>query len=658
MFFILCANSSDMKKMLSSCTLLLCTLLLCRQVAVAQYCTPSYMPLYGCSFGDQINTFNLTGSASTSIADAASGCASGSYQDNHSTMSVTLNPGGSYTAYANSSLLTINTDYIQIWIDFNNNNTFEASESIGGGGPVTSTLTALPITIPSGAATGSYRMRVVLSGEEVYPSVSACPSYSLFSGGNVFGEVHDYTVVISGSAVTCSAVTGLAASSITSSSALISWTAVSGSIGYEYVIDNVSTVPTGSGTATTSTTYSASGLTASTTYYAHVRNNCGSGNYSAWVTIPFTTLGTVTCASVTGLTASAITSSSATVTWTAVSGSTGYEYVTNTTAADPTGSGTATTATTYNATGLTASTTYYAHVRNNCGSGNFSAWVTIPFTTLGSSSTCPAITGLTASSVTASSATVSWSAATGSLGYQYVINTTVTAPTGSGTNTTATSTSPTGLTAGTTYYAHVRDSCSTTSFSAWSTIPFTTLSASCNAVTALTASAVTSTSATISWTPASGAVGAQYVINTNTADPTTSGTPTTSSSANAVGLIPATLYYAHVRDSCGATALSAWVTIPFTTAGSVGVANINNTAIANLKVYPNPVTDVMTVELDGMNGAPTGDLQIFDVTGKQVWSVAVNNSVMHIDTHNLPAGTYVVRFANDAGRVMTKIYKQ
>lgn len=59
-----------------------------------------------------------------------------------------------------------------------------------------------------------------------------------------------------------------------------------------------------------------------------------------------------------------------------------YEYVCNTTMADPTGAGTAITDTYKTVTGLTPNTTYYFHLRFSCGGGNFSIWHTMPaFTT-------------------------------------------------------------------------------------------------------------------------------------------------------------------------------------------------------------------------------------------------------------------------------------
>ncbi|MFC6095183.1 T9SS type A sorting domain-containing protein [Flavobacterium qiangtangense] len=78
------------------------------------------------------------------------------------------------------------------------------------------------------------------------------------------------------------------ASAITSTSATITWPAITGSAGYEYVIDNVATAPTAAGTAQTAATYTTNSLTAQTVYYAHVRTNCG-GTFSNWTTISFST---------------------------------------------------------------------------------------------------------------------------------------------------------------------------------------------------------------------------------------------------------------------------------------------------------------------------------------------------------------------------------
>lgn len=83
------------------------------------------------------------------------------------------------------------------------------------------------------------------------------------------------------------------AGSVTDASANLTWASVpSATLGYEYVLDNVATDPAGSGTPTASTSYAASGLTQSTTYYFHIRSVCSAGTYSTWSTVSFTTLAT------------------------------------------------------------------------------------------------------------------------------------------------------------------------------------------------------------------------------------------------------------------------------------------------------------------------------------------------------------------------------
>ena len=109
------------------------------------------------------------------------------------------------------------------------------------------------------------------------------------SGGPWYVSFDDFKLELSPACPTPSA----SASNITDSSADVTWSAVpSATLGYEYVLDNVATDPAGSGTSTTSTTYSASGLTPTTVYYFHIRSVCSVGTYSAWSTISFTTLAT------------------------------------------------------------------------------------------------------------------------------------------------------------------------------------------------------------------------------------------------------------------------------------------------------------------------------------------------------------------------------
>ncbi len=83
-------------------------------------------------------------------------------------------------------------------------------------------------------------------------------------------------------------------------------------------------------------------------------------------------------------------------------------------------------------------------------------------------------------------------------------------------------------------------------------------------------------------------------------------------------------------------------------ASNVGV---NNVAAAAINVYPNPVSNMFTVA--GVNGT----VQVFDVNGKMIATVAVNNTAT-IDASGWANGMYILS-VNNAGTTTTKtIVKQ
>jgi hypothetical protein len=263
----------------------------------AQYCTPA-SGNYGCGDGDEVNSFSLVGENSTSISDLNSGCSTSAYDDQTALAAVDLLPGASYTANVSSEYYG---DYCAIWIDLNNDQVFQSSERVATynqyvNSPGTSAIT---LDIPANATAGQRRMRVVVAYpyDQNFNSITAADFDPCNTGSHVwdYGETHDYTVNILPPPA-CAAPSALTASSVTSNSATINWTASVSSPGngYEYYYSSSSAAPTTATTpsgSTTGTSAALSGLSANTQYYVWARSACSSTLSSGWsAPVTFTTL--------------------------------------------------------------------------------------------------------------------------------------------------------------------------------------------------------------------------------------------------------------------------------------------------------------------------------------------------------------------------------
>ncbi|MGC4101740.1 zinc-dependent metalloprotease [Ferruginibacter sp.] len=202
--------------------------------------------------------------------------------------------------------------------------------------------------------------------------------------GNIFFDISNTNFTI-GAAIACGDASGLTASAIGNNSATVSWTAVTNAVSYavDYKL-NTSSTWTSFSTAQTGTSANLTGLTQGSLYDWRVKATCsaGSGNF---VSAQFTT--TSPCTAPSGL-ASSVTSTSATVSWSAVSGAASYDvdYKLNS-SSTWTNAVTATTSTSASISGLTAASLYDWRVRTNCTSGS-SGYTQAQFTTA-AASTCP-----------------------------------------------------------------------------------------------------------------------------------------------------------------------------------------------------------------------------------------------------------------------------
>ena len=125
------------------------------------YCTPTYID--DCLWDDDLNSFILTGHGTSVINDLNTGCTSGGYLNKTTALlSADLLPGQTYTVQLNTNYWWGSDEKANIWIDFNNNGTFETSEKVLADLPLDTspTLTSATISVPISVSPGVRRMRV------------------------------------------------------------------------------------------------------------------------------------------------------------------------------------------------------------------------------------------------------------------------------------------------------------------------------------------------------------------------------------------------------------------------------------------------------------------------------------------------------------------
>jgi hypothetical protein len=251
------------------------------------------IPLYtsGKTAGDLISNVEILGTTLSNNSGTAPVNPAFTYFTGQTNYTADLQAGTSYTVSV--SVGTWGNQHVRAWIDYNDDDVFDNSESIGSAviAPNEGNTGPFPpasfnISLACNPPVGVHRMRIrsVWQGTAspaFAASIDPCASYG-------FGETEDYDVNVL-PPPPCPTPSGLVASNITFNSADLNWITGCTETAWQIAI-NTSPTPPGSGSALASTNFSASNLLPSTTYYAHVRANCGGGNgFSSWLTISFTT---------------------------------------------------------------------------------------------------------------------------------------------------------------------------------------------------------------------------------------------------------------------------------------------------------------------------------------------------------------------------------
>lgn len=169
-----------------------------------------------------------------------------------------------------------------VWIDFNNNFTFETSELVYSGESLSANPTVLNASfmMPATAALGTHRMRI---GSADSGQVPANPC---FSGS--YGVTLDFTVNVS-PAPPCLPPSTLTATSVSPTSHNIGWTenGTATSWDIEWGLSGFTATGTPTVSATSNNPYLLTGLISNTAYQFYVRAICSTTETSAW-SGPFT----------------------------------------------------------------------------------------------------------------------------------------------------------------------------------------------------------------------------------------------------------------------------------------------------------------------------------------------------------------------------------
>lgn len=292
---------------------------------------------------------------------------------------------------------------------------------------------------------------------------------------------------------------------------------------------------------------------------------------------------------------------------------------------------------------------------------------------------CGTPSGLASSGITTTAATISWSAVSGATSYDvdYKLassGTWINAATG----TTSLSVNLSSLTSGSLYDWRVRANCASGS-SAYAQAQFTTQSVvTCNAPTGLASSSVTASSATVSWSAASGATSYDVDYKTNASGTwTNAATGTTSLSVNLSGLSASTLYDWRVRANC-ASGSSSYTQAQFTTLAAPGcgtafepnetiaaAATISAGVANSAAITTSTDNDYFRVVTTGTSNntftlaGPSGvdfDMIVYNSGGTQIGSGTSSSANESVSLTNQPAGTYYVRIFGYNGATSATCY--
>ncbi len=282
--------------------------------------------------------------------------------------------------------------------------------------------------------------------------------------------------------------------------------------------------------------------------------------------------------------------------------------------------------------------------------------VVIDYGTPDVTDTCDAPTNVAISNISQTAATVTWNAG----GTETEWNVQYKAPAGvdwfaisvTGTPTTTLS----GLTPNTNYYVRVQAACTTTSTSDWTLpITFTTLDESvevCPAPTDLTATTVEDESVTLTWNQEANTADSWQVNYRIQGSSTWNSTNAYAVPYTLTGLTGLTSYEIQVLANCTNGLISDPSNMITVTTTGTGISDYD--LEYRVRLYPNPTAGLVTILSEDLMKS----VKVYDVYGKLIHTLKVEDSSAKVDMSHYAAGVYFVRIQTENGLMNKRVVKK
>jgi len=267
-------------------------------------------------------------------------------------------------------------------------------------------------------------------------------------------------------------------------------------------------------------------------------------------------------------------------------------------------------------------------------------------------STCDMPTGLTVNDIGSTNATAVWSAGGTETSWKVQFKAASASDWGSELVANSTSYNLTNLTANTEYQVRVKADCGNGNESEWTApVSFSTLEegqATCYAPTNLTASDLTANSVKLDWeqegTPDN------WTISYKQASASTWSTANTDTHPYTLtDLAAGTEYEVYVVANCDGQESGESNHVTFSTTG------VNDYVLNSTTLFPNPTTGVFRIQNAKVN---IQNVEVYDVFGKLMTSVEVNDNTADIDATGYASGVYFARIITEKGIVTKRIVKK